>query len=170
MAFLAWGVSSSESELDSEPEEDELLDWALRFTPVDLAGAGAAEASSSSSSSASLSELEEEDDEEGEGERAGFCSLERTLGASPISMSESLSLSELESLSLSELLLEAEESELAATFTLEVFDQVWKRSSKDGIFCTSVEDWPFFVNSFLKAALAPENPLSVRKTATAAAS
>lgn len=70
--WLSFSDSESESESELESEDDELLDSAFRFTPVDFfaAGAGTGAASSSSSSSASLSELE--DDEDGEAARADF--------------------------------------------------------------------------------------------------
>lgn len=169
LAFLALGASSEESESEPEPEseDEELLDSAFRFTLVGFfaAGAGMGAASSSSSSSASLSELEEEEAEEEEGDdsRAALLSF---LGASSILTSESLaSLSELELevLSLSEL-------ELDEALEAGSFSQDWKTSTRDGAFLTFVGVLPVLFRSFVKAALAPENPLSERNVETAARS
>lgn len=150
LAFLALGASLSEL----ESEEDSLLDSALRFKLAGflVTGAGAAGASSSSSS-ASLSELdeaededEEEEEEEGEEARLDFSSC--------ISTSESLSLS----LSLEE-----------DFFLLEALSQLWNNSCREGAFFAS-DDLPAFFNSFSKAVLELEKPLSERNVATAESS
>lgn len=150
LAFLALGASLSEL----ESEEDSLLDSALRFKLAGflVTGAGAAGASSSSSS-ASLSELdeaededEEEEEEEGEEARLDFSSC--------ISTSESLSLS----LSLEE-----------DIFLLEALSQLWNNSCREGAFFAS-DDLPAFFNSFSKAVLELEKPLSERNVATAESS
>jgi hypothetical protein len=151
LAFFVLGASSSESDSELDSEE-ELLDSALRFTPVGFLAAGAGVgAAASSSSSASLSELEEEEEEDGDADRA--------LGASPMLTSESL-------VSLSLSLPESELLSLSAF--LEILSHVWKSSTKDGAFLASALALPFFFSSSANAVLVAEKPFLERKEATAA--
>lgn len=151
LAFLALGASLSEL----ESEEDSLLDSALRFKLAGflVTGAGAAGASSSSSS-ASLSELDEAEDEDEEEEEEEEGEEARLDFSSCISTSESLSLS----LSLEE-----------DIFLLEALSQLWNNSCREGAFFAS-DDLPAFFNSFSKAVLELEKPLSERNVATAESS